>query len=380
MATMLTTLSDMEINNRKVETLNSQSVRKTVPVRDITLVNDTQVEYQGKHIEITAEAFKDLMRIIGMSQTFGKKFESLFNAETKAQFINQMKNAMASNLNEITLILAPIAKKIVGFSKTNTSMISHERFISLADQIVDQNGFAITNWGVNGQKGEVTINMANPNAQFGIGIADEIFTAGLTLKNSPIHGIQVMPYVNRMWCSNGLTTPMAAESYALADLSKDSMDKFFEHMNELRKNKFQPTGFVDTVKKAINTPASMWELGRAHSMVKNHVGDAADNWIPYGENRSVYMKAGMDLNEMNTEQLKNARSNQSIWSIVNGITHVATHAPERLAFNMTDKDSTRLMVDAGSILGSNWNLGNQVANPWHTNTLDPQAQVGSLLN
>ena len=47
----------------------------------------------------------------------------------------------------------------------------------------------------------------NPKAQFdlaGLGLSDEVFTAGLTLKNSPFGGIQVMPYVNRMWCTNGL--------------------------------------------------------------------------------------------------------------------------------------------------------------------------------
>jgi hypothetical protein len=377
---VLTTLSQTEINARKAETLNSQSVRKTVPVREVTIINDTTIEYQGKRLEITKEAFKDLMRIIGMSQQFAKKFETLFSPETKAQFINQMKNAMSANLNEITLILAPLSKKIVGFSKTTNSIISHERFINLTDQIIDQNGFEITNWGVNGNKGEVIINVANPAAQFGIGIADEIFTAGLTLKNSPINGIQVMPYVNRMWCSNGLTTPLAAETYALADLSKDSMEKFFQHMNELRRNGFRPAGFEETVKKAMVTPASMLELGKAHNAIKHYVGDAADNWIPYNENRNAYVSANIELGNLSTPELKNARSNQSIWSVMNGMTHVATHAPEMLAFNMTDKDSTNLMVQAGNFLGSNWDLGNQVPNPWRTNELDPQAQVGSLLN
>jgi hypothetical protein len=378
---VLTTLSQAEINSRKAETLNSQSIRKTVPVREINVVNDTTIEYQGKRIEITKEAFKDLIRIIGMSQQFANRFENLFNAEAKASFINQVKNAMsASSLTEITLILAPLSRKIVGFSKTSNNMISHERFMDLADQIIDQHGFEVTNWGVNGQKGEVSINVFNPKAQFGIGVADEVFTAGLTLRNSPLKGIQVMPYVNRLWCTNGLTTPLAAETYTLADLSKDSMTKFFEHMAQLRKNGFQPQGFADLAKKAMNTTASMYELQHAHNAVKRHVGDKADNWIPYNENRSAYMSSNMDLNQMNVAQLKNARSNQSIWSVVNGMTHVATHAPDMFAMGMTDKDSTQLMVQAGNILGSEWNLGNQVANPWKTNILDPEAQVGSLLN
>ena len=142
------TLSNEVIQNRKAETLNSQSIRKTVAIRDIDLIDDKTIEYQGKRLEITTDAFKGLMKIIGMSQTFAKKFETLFNTETKAKFINTMKNAMATQLNEITIILSPTTKRIVGFSKKATDLISHERFIGLADRLIDQHGFEVANWGV----------------------------------------------------------------------------------------------------------------------------------------------------------------------------------------------------------------------------------------
>lgn len=375
---ILTTLSDSAIASRKAETLNSQAIRKTIAIREIDLINDTTIEIQGKRLEITKDAFKNLMQIIGMSQTFAKKFENLFSPEAKASFINQMKNAMSSQLNEITVIVSPATKRILGFSKKATGLISHERFINIADQIIDQHGFEITNWGVDPNKGLVTINAFNPKAEFGV--SDEVFKAGLTMTNSPHKGIQVMPYVNRMWCTNGLTTPMASESYTLANLSQESMENFFQHMAHLRKNGFVPEHFADTVKKAMNTPASLWEMQRAHSTIKRHVGDAADNWIPLNENKSVYTKANINLDSLSSDEIKNAHTNQSIWSLVNGITHVATHAPEQLAFSMTDKDSTELMVQAGNVLGKSWDLGNQVPNPFKTNQLDPRAQVGALLN
>ena len=162
------TLSSTEIDNRKAMTRNSQSVRKTVAIRDVDLINDTTIEYQGKRLEITKDAFKGLMKIIGMSQAFAKKFETLFNSETKAKFINQMKNAMSSQLNEITIILSPTTKKVVGFSKKPTDLISHDRFIDLSDRLIDQHGFEVANWGVDGNAGSVTINAFNPKANFGI--------------------------------------------------------------------------------------------------------------------------------------------------------------------------------------------------------------------
>lgn len=371
------TLSQTAIDGRKAETRNSQSLRKTVAIRDIQLINDTTIEYQGKRLAITKDAFKGLMKMIGMSQTFASKFEKLFNPETKAKFINQMKNAMATQLNEITIILSPTTKKIVGFSKKPTDLISHERFIGLTDRLVDQNGFEITNWGVDANNGSVTINAFNPKAQFGVdGVANEVFTAGLTMKNSPLGGIQVMPYVNRLWCANGCTTAMASESYALNDLSADSMEKFFEHMSQLRKNKFIPTGFQDRVKQAIETPASMREMSWAHNQIKKHVGDKAESWIPLMENEAAYSKANIGIVEP-----KSAKSNQSIWSVVNGMTHVATHAPDMFAMNMQDKDSTELMVQAGNLLGKQWNLQGATRSPFAEDAhMDTVSQVGAMLN
>ena len=371
------TLSNEVIQNRKAETLNSQSIRKTVAIRDIDLIDDKTIEYQGKRLEITTDAFKGLMKIIGMSQTFAKKFETLFNTETKAKFINTMKNAMATQLNEITIILSPTTKRIVGFSKKATDLISHERFIGLADRLIDQHGFEVANWGVDGNKGSVTINAFNPKASFGVnGLSNEVFQAGITMKNSPLGGIQVMPYVNRLWCANGCTTAMAAESYQLANLSGDSMEKFHEHMQQLRRNNFVPTGFQDRVKEAVNTPASMKELSWAHNQIKRHVGDKADNWIPLSENEAAYTKANIGIIDP-----KAAKSNQSIWSVVNGMTHVATHAPDLFAMNMQDKDSTELMVQAGNLLGKQWNFQSATRSPFAEDAhLDTVSQIGALLN
>lgn len=372
------TLSQDVLTSRRAETMNAQALRKTVAVRDLNIIDDKTVELNGKRLEMTDKAFKNLISMIGMSKSFAKKFEDLFNAETKAKFINQMKNAMAAQLNEITMIVSPIQRKVVGFSKQATDMISHERFLDLSDRLIDQHGFEVTNWGV-GQDGSVTINAFNPKAQFEIGLPDEVFTAGLTMSNSPLKGIEVAPYVNRMWCTNGLTTNFAKDNYQLADLTPASMENFFQHMAELRRNGFVPTDFADTVKRATHTPASLWELQRGHNMIRKHVGERADNWIPLNENFDAYAKIGQDPKNLNADQMRRARSNQSMWSLVNGITHVATHAPEQLAFDMTDDDSTNLMMNAGNILGSNWNLANEMPSPF-ASKLSAEDQVGVILN
>ena len=55
--------------------------------------------------------------------------------------------------------------------------------------------------------------------------------------------------------------------------------------------------------------------------------------------------------------------------------------PGYVAMNMQDKDSTELMVQAGNLLGRQWNLQGSARSPFAENAhLDSTAQIGALLN
>ena len=380
----ITTLSSGIVAKKKTETLEAQNLRKTVPFRDINLVNGDTIEYQGKQIKITTDAFKSLLRMLGMSQQFANKFENLFNAEAKAQFINRIKDAMASNaggLNQVTLVLNPISKSVVAFRKDESGGISNEQFLNVAEGIIDRQGFDVTNWSVDPKSGIVQINAFNPNANFEVkGLSDEVFTGGVTFKNSPITGFQVLPYVNRMWCTNGLTTSLAEEAYTLHSLDNTSMEKFFENLNGLRKNNYAPTAFADRVRVANSTPASMREMKWAHNQIKPFAGDKADNWIPLSQNEAAYSKLGFDQG-MTAQQSSGAKTNQSVWSVLNGLTHFATHGSDLITSNMQDSDATTMMVQAGNLFGkSQFDHENQMPDPFGKGALTSTAQVGALLN
>jgi hypothetical protein len=377
----INTLSTQLVNERRAMTTNAQSLRKSVPVRDIDIISESIISYQGRYVEMTPKAFTQLMRLIGMSKQFANQFEQLFSAETKAKFINTMKNAMAANLNEVTLVMSPIQKKIVGFSKRAEEMISNERFLDLAEGIIGDHGMQITNWSVDADTGGVSINAFNPKAQFELGISDEVFTAGLTMKNSPFGGIQVMPYVNRLWCANGCTTMEEADKYTLHNLNRESMEPFFNHLSQLRKNGFVPTNFKQNVKNAMDTPASLAEMERAHRWIAPIVGARADNWIPLEAQKQAYRGIGVDTNELSIEQKKRSKTDQSVWSVVNGVTHVATHANDILLdTTMKDSEASNLMVNAGSLLSKDFDMANEMPSPFAKNVLNETTQVGAILN
>jgi hypothetical protein len=376
----ITTLSSPIIAQRKQETLNAQSIRKTVAFRDINLVDDKTIEYQGKRIGITNGCFKSLLKLIGMSNQFAANFESLFNAEAKATFINRIKDAMASNsgrLSEVTLVLSPYNKTIIGITKKPTDLISNDQFLNVAERIIDQSNFDVTNWSVDPTSGIIQINAFNPKATFGVqGLNDEVFTGGVTFRNSPLQGFQVLPYVNRLWCSNGMTTSLAEESYTLNSLDNKTMETFFQQLSDLRKNNYAPTAFADKVRIANSTPASISEMRTAYNQIDKLVEGQAERWVPLNENLSRYAKAGFE--NLNADQMKAAKSNTSVWDVVNGLTHFATHAPEVITSNVQEYDQTRLMIQAGNIFGkTRFDHENSMPNPFGSAEL---VRHGSLLN
>lgn len=372
------TLGSPLIAQKRQDTINSQAIRKTVAFADINIVDDKTIEFKGSRLHVTPDFFKQLLKMIGMSQTFAGKFESLFNVETKTAFINRIKDAMASNaggLAEVTLIVNPTTKSVIGLAKNATDMISNDRFLDVVDRIVDQNGLEISNWSIDPMKGMVNINTFNPKAEFQVaGLNDEVFKGGVTFQNSPNGGFQVLPYVNRMWCTNGLTTAFAQEAYTLQSLDAGTMEKFFEQLNDLRKRNFAPSMFSDQVKQAIATPASIAELQNGYYMIEKFAGDRTDNWIPLKENMNAYAKNGFEY--MSAAQMKGARSNTSIWDLVNGVNHFASHGNSIIDTNMQDYDATRLMVQAGNIFGKPYDHANQMPDIFKGELV----QHGSLLN
>lgn len=373
------TLSSTLIQSSKQESINAQSLRRTLPFRDITMIDEKTIEYKGTRISITKQAFKSLLGLVGMSQTFADKFSKLFNPETKAQFINTMKNAMASNsgrLSNVTLVLNPVTKAVILFGKEDKLQISNEQMINVAENMISDSSMGVSRWSTDPATGIITIDAHNPKAEFEVlGLSDEVFTGGVTFRNSPLKGFEVMPYVNRQWCTNGLTTALAKESYQLHSLDNKNMESFFESMQDLRRNNYAPEGFADRVRQANNTPASLNEMEYAHNLINKYAGERTEQWIPLQENLNEYNKAGFEM--MTNNQKKQAKTNQSVWSVINGVTHFSSHGNSIMDTNMQQYNEADIQTRIGNLLGkTTFDHENVMPNPFGSELL----QSGALLN
>ena len=223
-------LSTPIIETKKAEAIKSQALNKRVAINNLKLIDEKNVLVNGHNVKITKDAYKSLIKCLGLPQSFTAKLDKLFNKQSKVEFINRLSVAMSAlGTSSVNVVLSPLSKTIVGFTQAS-NIITNESFFQLTDRIIDGQGFDINSMLVNPTTGGVTMNATLANPHEIKGLTNEAFKSGLTITNSPATGIQVSPYMNRLWCANGCTTSMAAESYSLNDLSADSMEKFFEHM------------------------------------------------------------------------------------------------------------------------------------------------------
>ena len=373
-----TTLSPELILNKKTEAISNQSLRKETNLHDIQLVDENNIMIHGHLVGMTQQAYKSFIKVLGLPSTFTKRIENLFNKESKTEFINVLSKAVELGGDSIVNVHVNANKKqVVGFSK-GSQLISNDTFFNFTDKIIGENGFVITDIWNDEYSGGTSINAVLDNKVEIKGLSNEAFNAGLAFKNDPINGIMVSPHVKRLWCANGCTTQMAAENYQLNDLSGDSVEKFMKHLHEMRQNGFIPTGYADTVREANNTTASIQELKWAHNKIEQHIGAKADSILQMAKNEDAYKKMGFDIRTMDADTKKLAKSNQSIWSIANAMTWVATNADDNMDTNMQDSDRTDLQVQAGNLLAKKWDHKNPFNNPFGDLNMDDQ--IGLALN
>ena len=348
----LTTLSPTAFQARKAEAVRNEVMRKEISLSEFNVIDNTHIEVDGVKIELTPFAFKRLLGRLRIPTAFAKRFESGFGSDGLQQLVQMMKTMKSSkNDQTVTLLVDPRAKKVTNILPAGYASISNEAFIDFAEGYINQYGLEVKDFGSD-PSGGATINCVSPNSVFQVpGMSDEVFNTGVTFRNTPTRGLEVSPYLNRLVCSNGMTSTSFSETYGLHELTDKSISEFNDHMISMASTGFQPVGLADKIKMANNTDASIAEVQRAMSTMltadKKIDFEYMQRYLPINRVMKAYSDIGAEPSTFTTKQLQNAKSGLSIWEVVNGITNFASN-DER--YNIDDHKTGNLMVSAGNLL------------------------------
>ena len=348
----LTTLSPTAFQARKAEAVRNEVMRKEISLSEFNVIDNTHIEVDGVKIELTPFAFKRLLGRLRIPTAFAKRFSDGFGADGLQQLVQMMKTMKSSkNDQTVTLLVDPRNKVITNILPAGYASISNEAFIDFAEGYINQYGLEVKDFGSD-PNGGATINCVSPNSVFKVpGMSDEVFNTGVTFRNTPTRGLEVSPYLNRLVCSNGMSSTAFSETYGLHELTDKSISEFNEHMITMASTGFQPVGLADKIKAANETDASIAEVQRAMSAMlstdKKIDYEYMQRYLPINRVMKAYSDIGAEPSTFTNKQLQNAKSGLSIWEVVNGITNFASN-DER--YNIDDHKTGNLMVSAGNLL------------------------------
>ena len=360
-----TTLSQDVFDTTAKLAIDRQPIRKEVSLKNLEVVNDKTMSVDGLHIPMSNQAFKDVIKAVGLPVTFDKSFTGTFGEKARQQLINRLKSSMAAKgQSSVSLVVSPESKSIIGVHKSPKDLISNDSFLKTASQIIDRHNLEVNNFTVN-DDGNIYISTSNPKNQWGLqGLKDEDFFGGVSFINNPKDGFQISPFLYRLVCANGMIGKAFEDTMKITSFDARGIEGLFNELNNMAKVGFKPAKFEEQVRAAISTKASLFEMEETYNMMRSFSGaeyKELEAWVPLQATRARYHAAGMDTITMSKEQKKNAKTGTPVWDIINGLTHFSTHDN---GFRLDDTDRRRMQVEAGKMLAKEFDMANQVKSPF----------------
>tara|TARA_R110001592_G_scaffold77485_1_gene233129 strand:+ start:728 stop:1873 length:1146 start_codon:yes stop_codon:yes gene_type:complete len=374
----ITTLSQTEFDRRKAEAVTNDIIRREVHIADFE-INQHSLKVDGVNIPMTEHAQNRLLILLRIPKAFAKRLKDQFGENALGQIVSLFKNS--GKRDTFTLIVDPKQRKITNILPAGYGAISNEGMIELTARYLDQYNLGVTHFG--SDSSGTTINAVSDQGMFKIpGMKNEVFQTGVSFINTPERGLEVTPFLNRLVCANGMTSRGFSEKYALNSLTDDNIKRFNDHMLQLASTGFQPQGFIDKIRTADMTHASLAEVKSAIGSVMNTGKfvsyEYAQRYIPLERSLRQYQELGCDTNLLTNKQLSSADSGLSVWELVNGMTNFASNQTK---FSINDNQMGALMVRAGGMLTKkNYDLSDRLeVNPFAKSKLLSKNQSDKMM-
>lgn len=347
-----TTLSTQVFDAAKSTAIKSQLIRKEINLSEFNVVDNNHIKIDGITVEMTSAAFNKLLGRLRIPKAFAKRFVDGFGEDGLRKLVEMMKtNKAAHNDQTITLLVNPESRKITNFLPEGYASVSNESFFDFASGYIDQYDLGVTH-ATSDNFGNCQINCISEKGIYRVpGNNNEVFQTGVTFRNTPVRGLEVSPFMNRLICTNGLTSTEFSESYNLHSLTDKNISEFNDAMIRMASTGFQPAGLTDIIRKAQQTDASLAEMQKAVSSilsVDNRIDyNYIQRYIPLDRVTKAYEMAGVHTSELTNKQLVNAKSGMTMWDMINAITNFASNDKK---WNVNEANMANLMVTAGNIL------------------------------
>lgn len=338
----------------------------TVPVSSLRLLSNSRVEIDGKLLSMSGTAFKDLIKLSGLTQKAIDHLNSTISNNAGFKLIKEVMKAVAKNSgNRISLLISPeLEIQRIRPDGGGQSGVSPEQLENIVDYALSSNDAiklvdVFTTDG--GTKATVNFKYDNP---LNLGIRNEDIAYGKQIQWDMLGSTQVSDFVERLVCTNGMTAirPAATAVYLT---SQSTSEDWYKHLIKdiINPNREVITHYADRIKEAQNTNLSVAE----YNVMMSHLlgywkGDEGRILRYFGDDRNwktLYDKRGINLEELTVQQLKNCPTPVNAWDAVNCLTDLASHKYNATVSSNVKKQTQQM---AGRYLNRDWDAHQQISN------------------
>ncbi len=324
----------------KKQALEEEPIMVQRRVQDIQLISDDQLVmndsengpvrlFYGKNV---LKSFADLS---GVNSQIVENIGKIQGPKAMNEFLATMQSVMSSTGKDSNawLVIDPKSQTVTNVRK-NLKSVSRGTFFKMFEDFMDKNSdFMVKSLNFSGD--DVQIAAVNPNWSFGK-ISDEkqVFNSGYFWQNG-ISSTGVSPYVERLFCKNGLTSFRKDSKFGiyLRDNTAKAIQTFFDGTMKLDNPEQMQQAFVQNIHRMTTTPASLSEMEKARAVVlsnswakgEENIQRQLEAHFPIIPTLQAYLKGGANLHLMDQASKSLAKTNVPLWDVINSMTWLASH-------------------------------------------------------
>ena len=345
---------------QEMQEARSQTVSFLIDLKDVTPKSRESIEVKGKTIPITHQAFKDLLKIAGITNQMLVHLNDTLNPNAGFILIKELTKAIAGKggrqkvnliINKEDQIVARIAFDISG----DQAPIAPGAIEELMKELTSNKKIDCTQTLITDNGTKVSFNVRY-NVEIPLKMPGETICFGKQISWDMFGPLELFDLIERQICRNGMTAIEPAKHGVQLTAGSDPSEWY----NTLYKDLMSPNKkIIDRYEtkalEAMQTSLSVYEFNK----IKGHVlaiwRDDIDRIVrALGDDRDwkiKYENKGIDLEKVKSSQLRNCPTPVNAWDAINLLTDLASHQ-YNTPVSATSKKLTQKM--AGQLLNSNW--------------------------
>lgn len=343
----------------KLAAYDNALTTKKIAVADLEIITNSMVAIKGMPIKITKEAYKTLLESIGINHKLLENLDKVAPEMVQGYMKNVQKK------KKIGYIYAVLNRhrSIVKFTRFQSTVMPPEVYLSLMERLMNDNPtMSIEDIAL--KNNTLTLGIEDKLSErdlFGLAGGEkgkEVFRFGTTIQSGVDSPLAFLQNIKRMWCSNGCVNTIKSHTMSMARVTTHGIGQFLEKFDNFQSNDYKSDFFIDNMKRATSTQASVREVLQAHKSIEQYLGEGAGyKALPIGDIYQDYARVGVDIEKLNFRQTQTCPTEYKVWDVFNVLTDVAS--------NSKVEPNVDMQIDAGKLLSSSNDIENIVGvNPY----------------